>query len=87
MFECDKCKFPCNRRLFFLSCNHSLCAGCTVDIVWDGEDDHFMCCIDPFCKICETSTDIIVETFGGTSRTIVEKRLPDYNKKCDKAKK
>ena len=78
MFNCDKCDVLCTRRLRFVACNHALCANCVADLIWDGKDEHFLCCMDPHCRLCNVPTDIVAETYGGTTtNTIFEKRLTD----------
>ncbi len=83
-FECSKCSFPCFRMVRFLACNHIICVDCVNDLIWEGDHEHFLCCIDPTCRICQTPTDIVAETHGAqihTLHTIFEKRLED-DPKC-----
>ncbi len=73
MYLCDICKVLSNRRAHFLACNHSVCASCIGDLIWDNRDKHFLCCLQPSCPICDETTDIVVETFGGESRMYIDK--------------
>ncbi len=74
MFWCDICNTPTTRRLFFPACGHSVCHTCVGDLIWEGTDDHFICCLDPYCPVCKNASDVNVETFNGTSKTIREKK-------------
>ncbi len=76
MYRCDKCNTTNERRLLFADCNHSLCPACFANIIWE-KNVHFLCCMDPFCPICEKRSDITVETYGGKSHTISEKCQTD----------
>ena len=81
MYLCDICKELAPRRMYFLKCRHSSCPSCLGELIWGNKDEHFLCCHDPTCPICEEHTDIIVETYEGGSRTFMEERITYNDKK------
>ncbi len=78
MYHCDNCSRGSLRRLRFVTCGHAICPGCVETLVWSDTDNHFLCCVDPTCFKCGAHTDVVAETDGGSSRTILEKAIePD----------
>ncbi len=84
MFDCNMCHNPCQRRLRFEPCNHSICDTCVGNLIWSGNDGHFLCCLGPYCKMCNDASDIVAETFGGSSKTIIEMKDDTYAAKNKK---
>ena len=83
LLYCNKCNnHGHRRRLFFPECSHGLCSNCVTDIIWEGEI-HFLCCPDPFCPVCQTNSDITIETYQGLKKTIYEKNYSDDDVPAD----
>ncbi len=75
-FDCNKCFRQCTRRIRYPTCNHAICADCLADLIWD-DNIHFMCCRDPYCKLCYASSDVVAEKNDSKSTMLFEKRLYD----------
>ena len=69
---CDICGNESFRRMRFTACDHVVCTKCIEDFIWDGRDDHFLCCNEPSCLKCGESTAIIIEADNGTYRTYID---------------
>ncbi len=81
MFTCTMCEKDSSRVLEFNECGHIACDSCVANLIWQGRDDHFLCCNDPRCPKCEAQTDIIARSDTGHFQTLFEKAL-DTDTKC-----
>ncbi len=70
MYDCSQCKLPCIYRALFFPCEHNLCGDCVLKALFRDDINHFLCCSDPVCPLCEEpTTSTILQTWSRPSVT------------------